>query len=152
MAIFSTSALSSYLRGAFSHHTGEQFMRVTFQHNDRTSGFFSQKHTVAVVTNVQFSDEELAIINSRKLKKFVVLNREADAVVANRFKNDPEYLNSLSGFDLTVASLVKGPDSYACETPVHAKQYEENVTDALKSLKNFIMGNADKAESKTIEI
>ena len=127
-------------------------MRVSFQHNDKTTGLFSKKHTVDVVTSVQFSDEEQAIINTRKLKPFVVLAREADAVVKNRFKDDPTYLNSLSGFDLTVAGLMKGPDSYPCETPVHAKAYEEKVTEALKALKGFITGNADKAESKSFEL
>ena len=76
----------------------------------------------------------------------------ADAVVAHRFRDDPTYLNSLTGFDLTVANLTKGPDSYPCETPVHAKVYEEKVTEALKALKNFIMGNASKAESKSFEL
>jgi len=127
-------------------------MRVSFQHNDKATGLVFKKLTVDVVTSVLFSDEEIAIINSRKLKPFVVLKREPDAVVANRFKDDPDYLNSLSGFDLTVAGLMKGPDSYPCETPMHAKAYEEKVTDALKSLKNFIVGNAEKAESKSFEL
>jgi len=127
-------------------------MRVSFEHNEKTTGLFIKKHTVDVVTSVQFSDEELAIINSRKLKQYIVLKREPDAVVTNRFKNDPAYLNSLTGFDLTVARLVKGPDSYACDTPVDAKVYESNVTDALKALKSFITGNADKAEAKTFEL
>ena len=128
-------------------------MRVSFEHNAKSSGIISKFHYVDVITTVQFSDEEMAIINSRKLKGFTVLDRGPDAVVRNRFeRKHPDYLARLSNFELTVKKLMKGPDTYSCETPAHAKSYEQEVTDALKKLKDFILGSADTAESKTFEI
>jgi|GEM_PF-1282536 len=128
-------------------------MRVTIRHEDKRAGLLCTQHKVAVVTSVQFSEEELAIINSRKLKKYVVLKREPDAVVANRFKNDPEYLYSIAqGFHLTIGNLVKGPDEYSLDSPVEAKVYEERLTQALKTLKGFINGNEVMGEGTSFEL
>ena len=127
-------------------------MRVSIQHNQKSTGFIFTKPYIEVVTSVTFSEEEKAIIRSKKLQKFVVLDREHDFIVRKRFENDPKYLASIRRADLTIAELVTGPDAYRCETPMHAKQYEAEVTAALKTLKDFITGNTEVAQSKSFEL
>jgi len=130
-------------------------MRVSFDHKEISKGLFKKKVVVEVLTTVQFSDEELDIIKNRKLKDFVVFKRDPDVVVADRFSNDKPYLDSLieaGNFTLTIGKLMSGkPDSYTCPSPVHAKNYEQELTAKLKELKDFIVGSAVIPESKTIE-
>lgn len=131
-------------------------MRVSFDHKEISKGFLNKKLFIEVLTTVQFSEEELAIIKSRKLKDFVVLKRDPDVIVADRFSNDKPYLDSLidaGNFTLTIGKLMGGkPDGYTCASPVHAKNYEHELTVKLKELKDFILGSAVTSESKTIEI
>ena len=127
-------------------------MRVSIQHNQKSSGWIFKQPYIEVATSVAFSEEELAIIRSKKLQKFVLLERGPDFIVCKRFENDQAYLNSLSGFEMSVAKLMKGTDTFNCETAVHAKNYEAQVTEALKTLKEFIVGNAQVAQSKSFEL
>ncbi|MDE1945381.1 MAG: hypothetical protein KGI03_03875, partial [Patescibacteria group bacterium] len=122
------------------------------EHNDKTSGLFGNVHQVEVFTRVQFSEEELAIIKSRKLKDYVVLKRKPDSRTAKKF--DAEYMASIAdGYHLRVKDLMKeDADRFTFDTPVDAKVYEENLTAALKQLKSFIVGNAGVAEAKTFEL
>lgn len=130
-------------------------MRVSFDHKEISKGLFKKKIFIEVLTTVQFSDEELAIIKKRKLEDFVVFKRDPDVVVADRFSNDKPYLDSLieaGSFTLTIGKLMSGkPDSYTCASPVHAKNYEHELTAKLKEVKDFIVGSAIIPESKTIE-
>lgn len=127
-------------------------MRVSINHNEKSVGlvFKSTKHEV--VTGVQFTAEELAIINGRKLKEFVVLSRGWDATMKEKAAKHPEYYDTLTPPNLTIGKLVKGPDSYVFDTPIEAKRYEGELTEALKELKGFLVGNQTKAESKTFEL
>ncbi len=129
-------------------------MRVSFDHKEISKGFFNKKLYIEVTTTVQFSEEELGIIKNRKLKDFVILKREPDVITADRFSNDQAYLSSLvdaGSFTLTIGKLTK-PDSYTCASGVHAQNYERELTEKLKEVKDFIYGSAVKPESKTIEL
>jgi hypothetical protein len=60
--------------------------------------------------------------------------------VAERFSNDKPYLGSLGeagSFRLTIGNLVGDkPDSYTCASAVHAKNYEHELTQKLKEVKD----------------
>lgn len=127
-------------------------MRVSINHNDKATGFIFKSNKFEVVVSVQFSEEELAVINGRKLKEYIVLERGWDATMRDKANKHPEYYDTLPPPNLTIGKLVKGPDGYVCDTPVDAKIYEEKVTNGLKSLKAFLQGNQTKAESKTFEL
>lgn len=128
-------------------------MKVSIDHKEVSHGLVFKTQFTAVVVSVTFSDEEKAIIQQRKLSKYIVLERGPDAYLRSKFEvKDPKHLASLGGLDLSIANLLKGPDTYECQTPMHAKEYEGKVTEALKTLKGFIMGNAQKEESKSFEL
>ena len=127
-------------------------MKVSINHSETQHGLVFKKTYYAVTVSVTFNEEEMAVIRKRKMEKSVLLERGPDAVVRERFKNKQDYLASLGGFELSVNKLLKGPDSYECETPVAAKQYEAQVIDGLKILKEHLQGNAELAENKSFEL
>jgi hypothetical protein len=67
-------------------------------------------------------------------------------------ERDPEYWASLAKPHLTVKDLMKGVDQYGLPDPVRAKQYEEKLVDALKTLKGFFEGSKTVGEAKTFEL
>jgi len=117
-------------------------MRVSIQHRERRAGFLRNVRQVEVVTSVQFSEEEKSIIWRRQLGDFIVIARHPNSHQAKR----RELWNPrprTDDFDLLVSSLMKGrPDTFACDTPVHAKAYERALVEALKELKSFIVHGA----------
>lgn len=52
-------------------------------------------------------------------------------------------------FNLRISKLVSGADSYTVATPMEAKQYEAELTQQLKLLKQYIEENADVGEKST---
>jgi hypothetical protein len=127
-------------------------MRVSIDHNEKSVGllFRSTKHEV--VTSIQFTAEELAVINGRKLKEYVVLERGWDATMKDNAAKHPEYYDTVPQPNLTIGKLVKGPDHYVFDTPIESKRYEGQLTEALKQLKGFLVGNETRAESKSFEL
>ena len=126
-------------------------MRVTINHEQRNSGLIFKKTRIAVVLSIQFSEEELATIKTRKLKSTVVLERKWDATMREKAAAHPEYYDTVPPPNLTVGDLLKG-DTYVCDTPVEAKQYEAKLIDALKTVKPFIEGNQSSAQTKSFEL
>jgi hypothetical protein len=127
-------------------------MRVQINHNETTSGFFRTTTKYEVVVRVEFSAEELAIIRQRNLADTIVLRRDPQAFQRKRFSPD-ELARLQDVIDLKISNLMKGPDSYICDTPLEAKNYEANLTDALKQLKSYIFANAEISDkSKSFEL
>lgn len=127
-------------------------MRVSIEHSEESMGLLFKKPLYAVTATIQFSEEELAIIKTRRLKDFVVLERDWQATLQKKVEAHPEYWATLAPPHLKVSDLVKGRDTYTFFTPIEAKSYENKLTDGLKQLKQFIAGNAATAESKTFEL
>ena len=127
-------------------------MRVSINHTDKSSGLIFKTHQVEVSVAVTFSDEEQAIIKSRKLKDYVVLERQPDKLRRERI--GAEAMRDNPGmFNLHVRDLVSGrADPFFCDTPIDAKIYEQQLTEALKKLKDFIAGNAETGTSKVFEL
>jgi hypothetical protein len=78
-----------------SQHRGGETMRVTINHEQRNSGLILKKTRIAVVLSVQFSEEELATIKTRKLKNTVVLERKWDATMREKAAAHPEYYDTV---------------------------------------------------------
>ena len=125
-------------------------MRVSIDHKEKSTGLVFKKPAFAVNVNVQFSEEEKAIINTRKLKDYIVLRREHSFNSAVR--NDPTYQDDDIKPHLRVKSLMKGSDSYDLPDPVRAKEYEQHLVDALKTLKSFLEGSHSVGESRTFDL
>lgn len=127
-------------------------MRVSIEHADKTSGFLKQVNQVEVITQVEFSQEELEVIHDRNLKDYIVVEREPDSRTASKF--DPEYAASIAqGWHLRVKDLMKSrPDRFIFDTPVHAKNYEAQLTEGLRTLKSFIEGSTAVGEATSFEL
>ena len=126
-------------------------MRVTINHEQKTTGLVFKKTKHAVVHSIQFSEEELATIKTRKLKSTVVMERKWDATMREKAAAHPEYYDTVPPPNLTVGDLLKG-DTYVCDTPVEAKRYEAQLIECLKTVKPFIEGNQSSAQSKSFEL
>jgi|ERR1043166_1252004 hypothetical protein len=127
-------------------------MRVSIDHKETTKGLIFQKPQHEVHVTVRFSDEERAVIDQRRLRDRIVLKRRAPEHVLKRF-NDEQLEILGDAIHLKISDLIKGTDVYKCETPLDAKAYEQEVTEALKDLKKFIELNAEApAASRTFEL
>lgn len=128
-------------------------MKVNISQNEVQQGLVFKKNFIAVTVEVGFSEQELAIIQERKLQKAVLLEREPDAWTVERQKGHPDYLESLKpSFVLDVKKLMKGPDTYKCANPIGAKRYQSELVEALKQLKGYIEGNAQVEQGTSFEL
>lgn len=125
-------------------------MRVSIDTEEKAKGLVFKTTYYYVNVSVIFSEEENATISQRKLKDYIVLEREWDAEKGPKFANDPKWMEI--GQHLRIRTLTAGTDSYACVDPVRAKEYEQKVVEALKNLKNFFEQARDVGESKTFEL
>ena len=127
-------------------------MKVSIEHKDKASGLLFKTHQVAVSVAVVFSEEELAVIRSRRLRDYVVLERQPDKLRRERI--GAEAMRDNPGmFNLYVRDLVSGrADEFFCDTPIDAKIYEQNLKVGLKTLKDFITGNAETGSATTFEL
>jgi hypothetical protein len=118
-------------------------MRVSIDHGEFVKGLVIKKRWPSVTVKVEFSEEEKAIIKQRKLEKIVVMERDW-----------PAHMGTMSGdFNLTIGGLLKNQlTEYTCDNISRAKQYEAELIERLKRLKEFLGENGDKAESKTFEL
>ena len=128
-------------------------MQVSFEHKEVTEGFFKKNIYIEVLATVKFSDDELNIIQNRKLKDFAVWDRPPDYIGVRRDAALVHQIVEAGRYRLTIGKLMKGkPDSYTCASVVHSKNYEQELTAKLKQAKDFIVGNSEVPASKTIEL
>ena len=128
-------------------------MQVSFEHKEVSQGIFKKKTHIEVLATVKFTDEELGIIKNRNLKDFMVWDREPDYIGVTRDAAVIDDIVEAGRYRLTIGKLMNGKtDSYTCASPVHANNYEQELTAKLKQLKEFIVGSTEVPESKTIEL
>lgn len=138
-------------------------MKIDIKPVEKSKGLVFKKTLHGVELSVQFSNEELAIIDERKLSHMILLERGAPADVdaekhANRGLIKLAATAALKGrdandFHLTFATLLRGPDTYFFDTPVESKMYiDELKSDVLPLAKNFLEGNKDTADSDSFEL
>lgn len=130
-------------------------MRANIEHKEVTTGLLRKTTWFQVVTRVDFSEEEKAIIKQRKLQDTIILEREPDVSKGDTAERR-EFLRSLGdAIHLKICDLLNPskPNVYHLRTPLEAKQYEQAVLESLKKLKQYLIGNEGIEEkSKTIEI
>ena len=137
-------------------------MKVSIKHEEQKKGMLFKKTLYSVVCDVQFSEEEKQIISSRKLEHDIILERDPPADVdaekhASRGLGKKLMTAAVSGrdanhFHLTINKLLRGPDSYALQTPIEAKAYEDELVDRLRDLKGYLEGNAEVAGETAFEL
>lgn len=144
-------------------------MRVSIEHGEIREGMIRKTtyHTVSVL--VEFTDEEKQIIEQRGLQRDVLLNR---GVPANEdaSKYDSSSLSdklasgNMLGLAvgigkaliikediriLRISTLLKGKDTFVLRQPSDAKNYEEELKDALVKMKGYIVDNAGIEQKST---
>lgn len=121
-------------------------MRVAIEHTQKTTGFFSKTTHYIVSLTVQFSQEEKHIL--KKAGDAIVLRREPDTQT-KPFANEEEAAILGRHLHLTVSKLLKGKtDAYSLASPAEAKQYDNNLREALQDLKNYISANSEVVSGK----
>lgn len=119
-------------------------MRVNITHGETKTGVFRKTNHHTVTVSVQFSEEETHIVKSKKLGDEVIVER---AVPSDR---DPaKFVGMEHIFNLTIARLLKGPDTYAFSTPFEAKEYEATLKEMLPKVKVFIAENEGVQEKSS---
>lgn len=129
-------------------------MKVSIEHKEKTTGMLRRTTLHGVEVSIKFSDEELAVIETRDLKYDVVLERgySADVTDAKAIKQENRGMGrrllnaAVNGADantthLTINKLMKGPDLFYLTTPLEAKAYEDELKEGLVQLKGYIVGN-----------
>ena len=125
-------------------------MRVKIEHKEVEKGMFKKRTYHRVYVTVAFSEEELAIIDNSNLKDLIIIERKLPPNL--KPSDDPE--DDRRHCALSLRQLLgNGPSGYLCATPLDAKHYETELTEALHQLKAVIEENAGVEEkSKTFEI
>ena len=80
-----------------------EYVRVSIEHRERAAGFLGSCHQVEVITRIEFSDEELSIIENRQLQDHVVIERAPDSRTAGKFT--PDELSPRAGRRLSRAAF-----------------------------------------------
>jgi hypothetical protein len=117
-------------------------MRVTIEHREKTTGLIRKTTLHEVHTRVEFSAQEQGIIRQRKLSKTIVMDRGPDAQAQKNVT--PDRVASFGDFfDLKISDLEKGADVYRLSSPLEAKVYDEKLKAHLRTLKEYLEGNAE---------
>lgn len=117
-------------------------MQITINHEESTTGILNKKTFYNVVLNINFSHEELAIIDKHKLHNSLLYTV-------------PSPMGEDYSQEVRIGLLVKrGKVSRAFKTPLEAKDWEEELkTNILPQLKNYIMQNTQPAQkSQSFEL
>lgn len=118
-------------------------MKVSIEHGEYSTGMIIKKKWPQVTVKVVFNEEEKAIIQKRKLEKYVVMEREW-----------PAHTGTMPGdYNLTIGNLYKNQlTEYTLHNASQAKEYEDELIGRLKRLKDFLAENATPGENKSFEL
>lgn len=118
-------------------------MQVSISHDEYSTGLIFKKKWPQVTVRVIFNEEEKSIIRERKLEKIIVMER-----------GWPAHMGAMPGdFNLSIGGLLKNNlTEYTLETVYLAKQYEIELTERLKRLKEFLDENATTGGTTTFEL
>ena len=123
-------------------------MRVSIEHREEQKGMFRKTTYHVVDLQVQFNEEEKQTVRENDLGDVVILEREPQAgVIGDRSA-------TADIFHLRIRHIVNGKtESYACNTPREAKVYEQQLTEALTLLKQYLSEHSEVEEkSKSFEL
>ena len=119
-------------------------MRVRIDHQEIRKGFVLKKSFYQVSCQVEFTEVQRHVIQDRYLEDYVILQR----VPANARIDDV-----LDWFTLRIRHLLDSKvDHHLCADPVAAKNYEAELLDALRLLKQFLEGNEQFGGTRIVEL
>ena len=119
-------------------------MRVRIDHQEIRKGFVLKKTFYEVSAQVDFTQVQLHVIHDRTLKDYVIMER---APANARIDDDTDW------FTLKIRHLLDGKtDRHLCSDPVAAKNYEADLIERLRLLKEFLEGNEQMGASRVIEL
>jgi hypothetical protein len=105
------------------------------QKEDKT--LFGRVTGIRVTLGVTFSQEELAIINSKKLKEVIVY----------------DYPDEQFGtMETRIKDLMKQTIGKTCPNLVEAREFTEMLRDKMKVLKSFIDANGQEMTNESFEL
>jgi len=120
-------------------------MRVNIDHSERQTGLLKKTTYHDISCKITFSDEEKQIIKQRELGDLIVMERDLPAD-----RNPAKYENREYIFNLLLKDLTKGvADVYTVATPLDAKNYDADLKEQLKLLKQYIDGNTEIEEKSS---
>ena len=119
-------------------------MRVSIEHSEEKTGMFKKRTRYILALTVNYSDEELQIINDCKIKDDAVFE---DPIRPGKKEDEPKDYYHIRHF-------MKGRTwNFNFDTPLEAKNYEAEVTEALKRHKEYIEANRGvEKKSTTFEL
>jgi len=118
-------------------------VRVSIRHREIIDGVLFKNPRHIVTCTVQFSFTERQVIKQRGLEQYVIMERlPADL----KDGDNPEK------HFLYIETLLRGPDEFKCSNPVSAKNYQEDLTEKLHDLRDFLVGNTELGEETAFEL
>ena len=93
-------------------------MKVGLEVKEISHGLFKKTYFQRVILTVEFNDKELEIIERKKLKNFIAVERDAPA-------NSPGDNPAL--YSLTIGELLEGPKNYHVKTEHAVDMYKNSV-------------------------
>lgn len=138
-------------------------MKVDIKPVEKSKGMVFKKTLHGVQLSVQFTEEEKAIIDERKLELTILMERGIPADVdPEKYQKRGLLRNAATaaisgidsiGFHLTFRKLLKGPDTYFFDTPIEAKGYiQELKEEVLPLAKSYLEGNKETADADSFEL
>ena len=123
-------------------------MRVHIEHGEEQKGLFIQKSFPTVTLRIEFSEEEQHIISSQRLDQTIIMERPP-----SRQLKVYEYDN-FDKFHLRIAHILNfQSDVWFARDILEAKEYAAELEDCVRSLKEFLEGNAElDTQNRTFEL
>jgi hypothetical protein len=135
-------------------------MKIDIKNVEKKQGIVFKKVLHGVQTTVTFSEEEKAIIEERKLKALVLLDRgvpsdvddvkHANRGIAMRLATAAIKGADANNFNLTINKLLKGPDTYYLFNAHETGPYIEEIKEGMRQLKHLL--THDDAEDESFEL
>lgn len=123
-------------------------MKVDIEHEEITRGMLRKKTYYKIKCNVQFSEEEKAIIKEGDLDGVIVMERPPSADIKVSANDEAEW------FYLRIGALNNDKwDEFCVDTKSDIAIYEEELKGSLKQLKTYLEANGNTdTSSKSFEL
>lgn len=115
-------------------------MRVTIKHEEVTQGLVSKKPYSQVTLRIVFNEQEQFIIRKYELAGMTILERDPPPGKKEDEANRTKYYLTLRG------GSADWEDVFLFRYPIEAKQYIEELRNALQTFKQFLDGNKEIEE------
>lgn len=120
-------------------------MKVYIKRTEETRGLIFKKKDFVVTVTVLFTEEEKKVIELAKFGDLVLVERPTRAGINDHSMPDIWHLR--------VSQLLKGePDKYEFEDIAAANDYQNQLPDALRALKDLIEKHVEAPKDQSFEL